>query len=47
MTAFQGRDDLLCSLTPMLGTKRQNSRAEKSRSRLGMDDQSVAAGKPA
>lgn len=47
MTAFQGRGDLLFSLTPMLDTERQNSRAEKGRSRPGMDDQSEAAGKPA
>lgn len=46
-TAFQGRGDLLCSLTPMLGTKGQNSSAEKGQSRPRVDDQSDAVGEPA
>lgn len=45
MTAFQGRGDLLCSLAPMLGTKGQNSSAEKGQGRPGMDDQSEAVNK--
>lgn len=47
MTAFQGRGDLLCPLTPTLGTQGQNSSAEKGQGRPGVDDQSDAVGEPA
>lgn len=44
ISVISGRGDLLCSVTPTLGTKGQNFSAERGQVRPGVGDQSDAVG---